>query len=903
VASNAPPMLPAASRLAGYEIVGLVGRGGMGEVYRAKQLSMEREVALKILAPRLANDPAFAEQFVAEARAAGKLNHPNIVGVHDVGQASAPEGCSIPAGEPVHYFSMEFIDGETVKDVIERQGAVDLATVGKVMSAMAEALGFAEAHKIVHRDIKPDNIMLTSGGLVKLADLGLALQADSAEAVAGSKDEQGRGKVMGTPLYMAPEQARAHPIDHRADQYALGATLFHMLTGRPPYQGESAKAIMRAHCFDPVPDPAEANPEVPPPWRELCMRMLAKAPEERFAGAAELRAAVKAAVRWKPGTAARAREGRGGGGGGPPWGTIVLVAALVLGGLFYVALRTPAAAPATPVPVVNAPDPNAAVLARAKAELAALPDEPSAALPVIEQLLAEPTLAPARGLILAKRDALRATIEERRRNAMRASADAIEAKITGGQLGEARDGLAQLPDEAWLAERRRRLTEQLATADRAVETRLGAAIDAAATVAICDRLANDITRSGLPDGRRQALSGRLDRRRGELAAHVPTPPKMMKPDSAMLWRELGERCEPLRAALPYGTLVEALRGGARPFPDEDRVLVEALAGFTEAAQAAEVALQMHIGVTKPKVECRFGSRAGTFMLTRLDKDKIGFRLLEVPAESSADRASAVVPWAQLLAGALSGADKPRQTAAFLWYWRQAEARAAVAKLKDETLSTALATYDRRTRPLDIAGEIERRPAGQVVVSYPFAVAKETQYLDAWQGPGGDVGERGLRWTTTTVIAAGSKAEGDLPGLRWKASLKAPLTIEATLQPEAGSEVALVGVTSGDLTVRVGLNPKRQGFYLVTKTDGSGTYDALSSTPPPDYNPNDWSRIRISIDAAGKLSAWLNDKPLTCDRDLTFPPDAKLSPVIQGRAVKQGGGVTLVISQLSVSGKL
>ena len=900
MASNAPPMLPAASRLAGYEIVGLVGRGGMGEVYRAKQLSMEREVALKILAPRLANDPAFAEQFVAEARAAGKLNHPNIVGVHDVGQASAPEGCSIPAGEPVHYFSMEFIDGETVKDVIERQGAVDLATVGKVMAAMAEALGFAEAHKVVHRDIKPDNIMLTSGGLVKLADLGLALQADSAEAVAGSKDEQGRGKVMGTPLYMAPEQARAHPIDHRADQYALGATLFHMLTGRPPYQGESAKAIMRAHCFDPVPDPAEANPEVPPPWRELCMRMLAKAPEERFAGAAELRAAVKAAVRWKPGTAARAREGRGGGGGGAPWGTIVLVAALVLGGLFYVALRTPSPPPALQ-PVGNTPDPAVPALARAKAELAALPDEPSAALPVIEQLLAEPSLAPARSLILAKRDALRATIEDRRRNALRASADAIEAKITGGQLGEARDGLAQLPEEAWLAERRRRLAELLTAGDRAAELRLNTAIDAASTVVICDRLANDITRSGLPDARRQALTGRLDRRRGELAPHVPTPPKMMKIDSAKLWRELGERCEPLRAALPYGTLAEALRGGARPFPDEERVLVEALAGFAEAAQAAEVALQMYIGVSKPKVECRFGSRSGTFMLTRLEKDKIGFRLLDVPAESSADRASAVVPWAQLLTDALSGPEEPRQIAAYLWYWRQPEARGAIAKLKDEALSTALSTYDRRTRPLDIAGEIERRPAGLLAVSYPFAATKEAQYLDAWQGPGATVGERGLRWATTAVVATDSRAEADLPGLRWKASLKLPMTVEATLQPEPDSEVALVGVTSGELTVRIGLHAKRKG-YLVTKADDRSVYEALKFIPPPEYNPNDWSRIRISIDAGGKFSAWLNDKPLTCDREIAFPPEAKLSPIIQGRAVSQGGGVALVISNFSVTGK-
>ena len=899
MASNAPPLLPPASRLGGYEIVGLVGRGGMGEVYRAKQLSMEREVALKILAPRLATDPAFAEQFVAEARAAGKLNHPNIVGVHDVGQASAPDGCGIPAGEPVHYFSMEFIEGETVKDVIERQGAVDLATVGKVMSAMAEALAFAEAHKVVHRDIKPDNIMLTSAGHVKLADLGLALQADSAEAVAGSKDEQGRGKVMGTPLYMAPEQARAHPIDHRADQYALGATLFHMLTGRPPYQGDSAKAIMRAHCFDPVADPSEANPEVPPPWRELCMRMLAKAPEERFAGASDLRTEVKAAVRWKPGAPPRLRGVRSG--GSPPWGAIILVAVVALAALWLFVLRAPASAaaqadPPAPVPAPPATDRSAAVKARAAQELAALPDEPSAALPLLDKLIADPSLTPASDLLLAKRAALRATLEERRRNALRATADSAQGKIAAGTLGEARDDLSRLPDEPWLAERRRRLAELLAAAEHGAEARLNGQIDAVSNTATCDQAALEIVRSGLSEERRLALNERLERRRAEVA---PRLPKMQRPDSATLWRELGERCEPLRAALPYSALTEALRSGARSFPDDDRVQVEALAAFAELAQQAEAALQMHIGMTKPKADCRFGSRSGTFILTKLDKDRIGFRLVDVPAESQADRASAVVPWPQLLAAAVTGPGGPRQTAAFLWYWRQPEARAALAKLKDDASATAVATFERRTRPLDIAGEVERRAGGQVAVFYPFATAKNASYLEAWQGPGAELNERGLRWTTATLVA--SKAEADLPTLRWKAALKPPLVLEATVQPEPGSEVVLIGLTSGELSIRVGLNPRRQGFYMATKGDGSGTYEPLSSIPPPDYSLSEPARVRLAVDAAGKVTATLNDKPLTCDRELTFPADAKLSPILQSRSMKQPG-TGLIVGNLSLTGK-
>jgi hypothetical protein len=681
-----------------------------------------------------------------------------------------------------------------------------------------------------------------------------------------------------------------------------------MLTGRPPYQGESAKAIMRAQCFEPVPDPAESNPEVLPPWRDLCLRMLAKAPDDRFAGAAELHAEVKAAVRWKPGTAPRARVGRGkaAAGAGRPWGAIILVSTLVLlvlGGLFYVGLRAP---PSEAILTVGQPNPGEPVLARAKARLSALPEEPSAALPVVEALLADPSFAPARALILARRDALLATIEDRRRNALRATADMIEVKITAGDLGDARDELARLPEEAWLTDRRRGLNEQLTSAERVAENVLAASIDAAANAEGCDRLVSDIVRSGLPEGRRQALNGRLDRRRAELAPRPTAPATVQTPtptptDAALAWRELGERCEPQRAALPYSGLVEALRNGASGFSNEDRVQLETIATFVEAAQQAESALRLHLGQATPKAEGRLGNRSGTFVLTRLEKDWIGFRLPGVPAESRAERASAVMPWAQLLAGALSGPEAPRQAAAFLWHWRKPEARSALARLKDEALSTALANYERRARPLDITGEIERKAAGLFAVSYPFAAARETGYLEAWPGSGGELVERGLRWASATMITAGSGAESELPGLRWRTALKAPMTLEATVQPEPGSDVILVGITAGGLTVRVGLNPKRQGFYLATKTDGSGTYEALGSNPPPEYNPNDWSRIRLSVDAAGKLSAWLNDKPLTCDRALAFPTEAKLSPVIQGRPVKRGVG--LVVSQLSVTGRL
>jgi serine/threonine protein kinase len=259
--------------IADYEIIELVGQGGMGEVYRAKQLSMDRIVAIKTLAPHLARkDPIFAKRFVEEARAAGRLNHANIVAVHDVDLVTieTPEG-----PHEVDFFSMEFIAGESVKDVIERDGACKLSLVELVMRGMAEALIYAESQRVIHRDIKPDNIMITNAGEVKLADLGLAVQAGD-DSVSEERDERGRAKVMGTPLYMSPEQARALPLDPRSDQYSLGATLFHV--------------------FSPVPDPAALRPELSEGWCRLCCRLMAKKPEERFLDASDMKRVIEAVI-------------------------------------------------------------------------------------------------------------------------------------------------------------------------------------------------------------------------------------------------------------------------------------------------------------------------------------------------------------------------------------------------------------------------------------------------------------------------------------------------------------------------------------------------------------------------------------------------------------------------------
>lgn len=280
----------AGQQIGGYEILGILGKGGMGTVYKVNQTSMDRLVALKVLDPELVKkDPSFSDRFIDEARAAGRLNHPNIIGVHDVSNADVD-------GQTIYYFSMELVEGENFKDIIERDGAISLDVVQQVALKISDALIYAEQMNIVHRDIKPENIMITNDGLIKLADLGLALEINEAgETGTGTAGEDGKVKVMGTPRYMSPEQCRGKSVDHRTDQYCLGGTLFHMITGEPPYEGRKRKDLMRAQVLEPVPDPSELI-DLPEAWRQLLMRMMAKRPEDRFPDATILKEAIRQAI-------------------------------------------------------------------------------------------------------------------------------------------------------------------------------------------------------------------------------------------------------------------------------------------------------------------------------------------------------------------------------------------------------------------------------------------------------------------------------------------------------------------------------------------------------------------------------------------------------------------------------
>jgi len=260
----------ARNRITGYEIISKLGQGGMGAVFKARQVSLDRPVALKILAPHLAKDRGYVERFLREARAVARLNHPNIIQGIDVGDSDGH-----------YYFAMEFIDGHTLKDEIEARGPLPEARALEIAAQIAGALDHARRNKLVHRDVKPDNIMIDSRGEAKLCDLGLA-KYSSGDSAATASD--GEPLVVGTPHYIAPEQAKGEKkVDIRADIYSLGGTLFHAFTGRTPFAGESAAAIMSKHVTDLIDDPRQIRPDISEGAALLIAKMMAKKPEDRYA--------------------------------------------------------------------------------------------------------------------------------------------------------------------------------------------------------------------------------------------------------------------------------------------------------------------------------------------------------------------------------------------------------------------------------------------------------------------------------------------------------------------------------------------------------------------------------------------------------------------------------------------
>ncbi len=326
--------LPPGTELAGYRILAVCGHGGMGTVYRALQVSLGREVALKVLRRDLCEDPDFVDRFLSEARAAARFNHPNVVSVFDVG---------IDKGRP--FYSMELLDHGSLEDVLKQKGKLEVDEAIRAIRDATRGLVYAEQLGLVHRDLKPENLMRTQDGRSKICDLGLA----------GNPEDVLAGKVAGTPHFMSPEQIRREPLDHRSDLYSLGVTFYRLLTGKTPFSGKTVKEILKAHLEASPPSVRALCPEAPEELDEVLRKLLAKKPEERFQSASELLETLDQFSKDKT----RSK------------GLLILMGILVLGlvgGIAYLLTREPEVR----IKTIQKKDPKAAALEKKNFELEAL---------------------------------------------------------------------------------------------------------------------------------------------------------------------------------------------------------------------------------------------------------------------------------------------------------------------------------------------------------------------------------------------------------------------------------------------------------------------------------------------------------------------------------------------------
>jgi len=273
------------TRIGDFELITKLGEGGMGAVYKARQVMLDRVVALKVLPPKLARDAEFAQRFMREARATAKLNHPNIVSGIDVGQADG-----------YFYFAMELVEGETLKQRFDRTGPLSEKEAARIGAAIASALAHAHASDLIHRDVKPENILLARDETPKLADLGLAK-----DALEGDASLTATGMALGTPNYIAPEQAEgSRKIDGRADIYSLGCTLYHVLTGHTPFDGTSPAVVMLKHLRDKIAHPQSRRAELSDDFCAVLERMLARAKEDRYPSMAAAQVHLEALAAGEP---------------------------------------------------------------------------------------------------------------------------------------------------------------------------------------------------------------------------------------------------------------------------------------------------------------------------------------------------------------------------------------------------------------------------------------------------------------------------------------------------------------------------------------------------------------------------------------------------------------------------
>ncbi len=270
-------------RLGAYQLLEQIGQGGMATIFKAYQASMDRYVAVKVLPSHFTEDETFVARFTQEARTLARLEHPHILPVHDYGEH-----------EGITYLVMRYVEAGTLKDLIGRQGPLELSQAARILSQVGRALDYAHSQGVVHRDIKPTNVLIDQRGDAFLTDFGIA------KLVAGTAQFTATGAIVGTPAYMSPEQGMAQPVDHRCDIYSLGVVLYEMVTGRVPFEAETPLAVLLKHVNAPLPPPRQMKPDLPEAVERVILKAMAKSPDDRFQSARSLVDALQKAVAGLP---------------------------------------------------------------------------------------------------------------------------------------------------------------------------------------------------------------------------------------------------------------------------------------------------------------------------------------------------------------------------------------------------------------------------------------------------------------------------------------------------------------------------------------------------------------------------------------------------------------------------
>jgi beta-lactam-binding protein with PASTA domain/predicted Ser/Thr protein kinase len=271
-----------------YEIGALLGYGGMAEVHLGRDVRLDRDVAVKLLRPDLARDPAFQNRFRREAQSAAALNHPSIVAVYDTGEEEE-------AGAVVPYIVMEYVEGRTLRELVEEEGRLLPGRALEITAEVCDALEYSHRMGIVHRDIKPGNVMLTRDGAVKVMDFGIARAVTASSATMTQT-----AAVIGTAQYLSPEQARGEHVDARSDLYSTGCLLFELLTGHPPFSGDSPVAVAYQHVRENPQPPSRDYPDIPPAADAIVLKALTKNPANRYQNAGEMREDIERALSGRP---------------------------------------------------------------------------------------------------------------------------------------------------------------------------------------------------------------------------------------------------------------------------------------------------------------------------------------------------------------------------------------------------------------------------------------------------------------------------------------------------------------------------------------------------------------------------------------------------------------------------